>query len=58
MSHAQLTHQVIQWFDLTNDDTKYILEESIKAEKKLKKFIDEIKSEFGLKNNQICLSGI
>ena len=46
-----------QWFDLTNDDTKYILEESIKAEKKLKKFIDEIKSEFGLKNNQICLSG-
>ena len=46
-----------QWFDLTNDDSKYILEESIKAEKKLKKFIDEIKSEFGLKNNQICLSG-
>ncbi len=46
-----------QWFDLTNEDTKYILEESIKAEKKLKKFIDEIKSEFGLENNQICLSG-
>ena len=46
-----------QWFDLTNDDPKYILEESIKAEKKLKKFIDEIKSEFGLKNQQICLSG-
>ena len=40
--------------DLTK---KYILEESKKAEKKLKRFIDEIKSEFGLKNNQICLSG-
>ena len=25
-----------QWFDLTKDDPKYILEESIKAEKKLK----------------------
>ena len=46
-----------QWFDLSNDDKKYILEESKKAEKKLKRFIDEIKSEFGLKINQICLSG-
>ena len=46
-----------QWFDLTKDDPKYILEESIKAEKKLKKFIDEIKNEFGLKNNQICIAG-
>ncbi len=46
-----------QWFDLTKDDPKYILEESIKAEKKLKKFIDEIKNEFNLQNNQICLSG-
>jgi len=35
-----------QWFDLTRDDPKYILEESIKAEKKLKQFIDEIKYEF------------
>ena len=46
-----------QWFDLTKDDPRYILEESIKAEKKLKKFIDEIKNEFNLQNNQICLSG-
>ena len=46
-----------QWFDLTKDDTKYILEESLKAEKKLKKFIEEIKLEFSLKNKQICLSG-
>ena len=46
-----------QWFDLTRDDPKYILEESIKAEKKLKQFIDEIKYEFDLKNSQICLAG-
>ena len=46
-----------QWFDLTKDDPKYILEESIKAEKKLSKFISEIKEEFHLENNKICLSG-
>ena len=46
-----------QWFDLTKDDPKYILEESIKAEKKLNKFIDQVKNEFNLKNNKICLSG-
>ena len=46
-----------QWFDLTKDDPDYILEESIKAEKKLNEFIDEIKNEYNLKNNKICLSG-
>ena len=46
-----------QWFDLTKDDTDYILDQSIKAEKKIKVFISEIKQEFNLKNNQICLSG-
>ena len=46
-----------QWFDLTKDDTDYILEQSIKAEEKIKLFINEIKQEFNLKNNQICLSG-
>ena len=46
-----------QWFDLTKDDPKYILEESIKAEKKLNMFIDQIKEEFNLRNNKICLSG-
>ena len=46
-----------QWFDLTKDDPQYILEESIKAEKKLSKFISEIKEEFQLENNKICLSG-
>ena len=46
-----------QWFDLTKDDPKYILHESLKAEKKLNNFISEIKKEFNLKNNKICLSG-
>ena len=46
-----------QWFDLTQDDPKYILEQSIKAENKLRKFIDEIKKEFKLSNEKICLSG-
>ena len=46
-----------QWFDLTKDDPKYILEQSIKGEGILKQFIDEIKKEFSLENNKICLSG-
>jgi len=46
-----------QWFDLTNDDPKYILEQTIKAEKKLNQFIDEVKKEFNLENDKICLSG-
>ncbi len=46
-----------QWFDLTKEDTDYILEQSIKAEEVLKKFINEIKQEFKLSNNRICLSG-
>ena len=46
-----------QWFDLSNDDPNYILEEVKKAEKKLNQFINEIKNEFNLENNKICLSG-
>ncbi|WP_435086057.1 alpha/beta hydrolase [Candidatus Pelagibacter bacterium nBUS_33] len=46
-----------QWFDLTKDDKDYILDQSIKAEEKINVFINEIKQEFNLKNNQICLSG-
>ena len=46
-----------QWFDLTKDDAEYILDQSIKSEKILKKFINEVKEEFELSNKQICLSG-
>ena len=46
-----------QWFDLTKDDPSYILEESKKAEIRLKQFIDEVKKEYNLDNKKICLSG-
>ena len=46
-----------QWFDLSKDDDKYVLEESTKAEKKLKIYINEIKKKYNLENSQICLSG-
>jgi phospholipase/carboxylesterase len=46
-----------QWFDLTKDDPDYILEQSIKAENKIQKFINEIKQEFNLTNDKICLAG-
>ena len=46
-----------QWFDLTKDDPKYILEESKKAEAILNKFIGEVKTRFNLNNEKIILSG-
>jgi phospholipase/carboxylesterase len=46
-----------QWFDLTKDDPTYILEQSMIAEKILNNFINEIKDEFKLENNKICISG-
>ena len=46
-----------QWFDLTKDDPVYTLEQSIKAEEKLNKFINEVKKEYNLENEKICLSG-
>ena len=46
-----------QWFDLTKEDPSYILEESIKAENVIKKFIEEVKTKYNLSNQQICLSG-
>ena len=46
-----------QWFDLTKDDPDYVLEKSIIAEKKINQFLNEIKDEYKLKNEKICLSG-
>ena len=46
-----------QWFDLTKEDPSYILKESIKAENVIKKFIEEVKTEYNLSTQQICLSG-
>ena len=46
-----------QWFDLSKEEPSYILEQSIIAENVIKKFIEEVKLEFNLSNNNICLSG-
>tara|TARA_Y100000590_G_scaffold396140_1_gene476618 strand:+ start:2220 stop:2876 length:657 start_codon:yes stop_codon:yes gene_type:complete len=46
-----------QWFDLNTEDQNYILIESKKAENILKKYIEEVKLEYKLKNSQICISG-
>jgi phospholipase/carboxylesterase len=46
-----------QWFDLTKGDSKYILEQSKKAELKLQQFIEEVKNKYDLTDGQICLSG-
>ena len=46
-----------QWFDLSQDNEKFILKESKKNEKILKKFLEEIKEKFSLPNSKICLSG-
>ena len=35
-----------QWFDLTNDNPEYILEQSLKGEKILNQFINEVKEKF------------
>ena len=54
---CQINPSGFQWFDLSIDDPKYILEQAIKAEKKLSEFIDQVKKKFDLENKQICLSG-
>ena len=46
-----------QWFDLSKDDPTYTLNESGKAERKLLKFIGEVKEFFNLDSSKICLSG-
>ena len=46
-----------QWFDLSKDDPKYIIEQSLKAEQIIKKYINEVKELYKLNNSQICLSG-
>ena len=46
-----------QWFDLSKDDPKYIIDQSLKAEKIIHQFIKEVKELYKLKNSKICLSG-
>ena len=46
-----------QWFDLTKDDPGHSLDESLKAERKINEFLDEIKEKYNLDNDKITLSG-
>ena len=46
-----------QWFDLSKDDPKYIIEQSLRAEEIIHKFINEVKELYKLSNSKICLSG-
>ncbi len=46
-----------QWFDLSNNDEKFVLEKSLIAEKKLFQFIDEVKKKYQIDSENICLSG-
>ena len=46
-----------QWFDLSRDDPKYILEESLKAEEKVNEFIKEVQQKYNLDKSNISISG-
>ncbi len=46
-----------QWFDLSKDDPQYIIEQLLKGEKIIHKFINEVKELYKLNNSRICLAG-
>ncbi len=46
-----------QWFDLNTEDPNYILQESKKAETRIKDYILEVSNYFKLEYSEICLSG-
>jgi len=46
-----------QWFDLSNDEESFVLNQTMEAEKKINIYIEEIKKKFKLDNKDICLSG-
>ncbi len=46
-----------QWFDLSKDDEKYILNESKDAEVILNRYISEVKEKYNISNSKIALCG-
>ena len=46
-----------QWFDLSKDDEEYILKKSLESENIFIKYLEEVKKEFKISNNNIVLSG-
>ena len=57
LEKCSINQSGFQWFDLSKDDPKYIIEQSLKAEQIIKKYINEVKELYKLNNSQICLSG-
>ena len=49
--------QGFQWFDLTSEDAKIILEKSLIAEKKLNIFLDQVFKNFQLEPSNLALVG-
>jgi len=54
---CQVNPNGFQWFDLSIEDPKYILDQSLKAEEIIHKYINEVKKLYKLNNSKICLSG-
>ena len=54
---CQINPTGYQWFDLNTDNYDYLKKEVIKSETIVKKFIEEVKKKYKLKNSKICLSG-
>ena len=54
---CQINPNCYQWFDLSKEDSDYILKESMEAENIIKNYIEEVKSKYNLDNSKICISG-
>ena len=54
---CSINPQGYQWFDLTNDNQKIILEKSLIAEEKLSKFLDQVLDNFKLEEKNLALVG-
>ena len=54
---CEINPQGFQWFDLSKNDEKYILDQSLVAEKVIVKYIQEVKNKYNISNRNIVLSG-
>ena len=52
-----LNQNGFQWFDLNKDEPEYILENSLKAEKVIHRYVNEVKDVYKINNSQLCLLG-
>ena len=54
---CSINPQGYQWFDLSSDNEKIILEKSLEAEEKLSKFLDQVFDNFHLDSTNLALVG-